>query len=149
MSKGIRPAVNAKFMELSPKRLAGEFGPIDTPLAAGNTKFRRTIMDYAMEQFSITNAAAATAYNTARIKCAETNPELVVGLGRPEDKKGGRKKKLPGVEKAAEVIQQRFTVRRVRDKEVVGVFYSIQDAEARVAKNVTAKKVKLEVVSEQ
>ena len=100
MAKGIRPAVNAKFVELSPKRLAGEFGAIDTPLAEGNTKFRANVIQFAIDTFTISLASAATAYNKAKQVATEAHPELVVGLGRPEDKKGGRK---PGSTNAAPV----------------------------------------------
>lgn len=91
MDKGVRPAVKAHFLQVLPTRE-------NTRL--GNTKFRATVIHKAMEDFGITLAAAATHYNHAFIKAKEaslTNPELaaqLVGLGRPEDKKGGRKKKV-------------------------------------------------------
>ncbi len=84
MDKGIRPAAIAKFLELAPQRVAGTLT---------NTQFRKNVMASIMEDFGITLASAATHYNHAFIGAKTTNPELVVGLGRPEDKKGGRKKK--------------------------------------------------------
>jgi len=83
MDKGIRVNVRNKFVELSPQREA-----------LGNTPFRKAIIAYAMEEFGITLASAATHYNDAFKKVKQTNPELVLGLGRAEDKKGGRKPKV-------------------------------------------------------
>lgn len=86
MDKGIRPACNAKFMELLPTRVNTR---------EGNVAFRKNVMGFVMEQFGATLASAATHYNHAFIdaKKVEANAELLAGLGRPEDKKGGRKPK--------------------------------------------------------
>lgn len=90
MDKGIRPACNAKFLELIPTRVNTR---------EGNTAFRKTVIAYVMEEFGATLASAATHYNHAFINArelAKTNEVLaqqLVGLGRPEDKKGGRKPK--------------------------------------------------------
>jgi hypothetical protein len=90
MDKGIRPAANAKFLELIPTRVKTR---------EGNTAFRKTVIGFIMEEFGATLASAATHYNHAFINArtlAATNPELaghLEGLGRPEDKKGGRKPK--------------------------------------------------------
>ena len=90
MDKGIRPAANAKFLELIPTRVKTR---------EGNTAFRKTVIAYIMEEFGATLASAATHYNHAFINAralAATNAELaghLEGLGRPEDKKGGRKPK--------------------------------------------------------
>lgn len=90
MDKGIRPECNRKFRELLPTR---------ENTRSGNTAFRKTVMAHIMEQFGITLASAATHYNHAFIdarEAAKTDATLaaqLVGLGRPEDKKGGRKKK--------------------------------------------------------
>ena len=84
MDKGIRPAVVQKFAELLPQRAE-----------LGNTGFRKTVMCYLMDQFGITLGAASTHYNYAFIQ-AKKDPvllPLLEGLGRPEDKKGGRKPK--------------------------------------------------------
>lgn len=84
MDKGIRPACNAKFAELLPTRAE-----------VGNTAFRKNVMFYLMEEFGCTNPAAATHYNHAFQQVKAANSELVVGLGRPEGKNnGGRKKKV-------------------------------------------------------
>lgn len=85
MDKGIRPAARAKFVELNEQRRRG---------LLTNTVFRKTVMAYIMEEFGTTLASAATHYNDAFKFIKELNSELVDGLGRPEDKKGGRKPKV-------------------------------------------------------
>lgn len=89
MDKGIRPYCNAKFMELLPTR---------TNSREGNVRFRKDVMGAVMEAFGASIASAATHYNHSFIQ-ARANPDvaiqaLLVGLGRPEDKKGGRKPKV-------------------------------------------------------
>lgn len=77
--RGIRINVNHKFVEL-----------LSTRAESGNTRFRANVIGYAMEEFGITLASAATHYNHA-FKEAKKVPELaeaLLGLGRPEDKKG-------------------------------------------------------------
>lgn len=89
MDKGIRPYANAKFVELNEQRRRG---------LMGNTVFRKSVIADLMEQFACTLASAATHYNHAFKTVKELNSELVDGLGRAEDKKGGRKS---NAEKAA------------------------------------------------
>lgn len=84
MDKGIRPAAIAKFLELAPQRVAKTLT---------NTQFRKNVMASIMEDFGITLASAATHYNHAFISAKTSHPAFVEGLGRPEDKKGGRKPK--------------------------------------------------------
>lgn len=90
MDKGIRPYANALFLRSLPARVNTR---------EGNTAFRKSIIAECMDQFAITLASAATHYNHAFIdarKAAATDEALaalLVGLGRPEDKKGGRKPK--------------------------------------------------------
>jgi hypothetical protein len=84
MDKGIRPACNAKFVELNEQRRRG---------LMGNTVFRKSVIAWVMEEFGTTLASAATHYNHAFKTVKELNSELVDGLGRAEDKKGGRKSK--------------------------------------------------------
>lgn len=90
-NKGIRPFANAMFIATAMVR-----EPTDNRKA--NAAFRANINCAIMEQFGATLAAAATAYNNAFINAralvAAGNEELgkrLVGLGRAEDKKGGRK----------------------------------------------------------
>jgi hypothetical protein len=78
---------------------------------AGNTAFRKGIIAQCMEDFGITLASAATHYNHAFINAKELGKTdaalagLLEGLGRPEDKKGGRKPKVK-----AEVAADDMTV---------------------------------------
>lgn len=84
MDKGIRPFAISQFIALAPARVNDR---------AGNTAFRKSLMATLMEEFGITLASAATHYNHAFIEAKKTHPALCDGLGRPEDKKGGRKAK--------------------------------------------------------
>lgn len=98
--KGIRQEAVKKFMELLPSR------PIPGTRLE-NAKFRAEVNGHLMEQFNIPIHSAATAYNHAFLDAkekAKTNEALaamLVGLGRPEDKKGGRKKKATVAPEAA------------------------------------------------
>jgi hypothetical protein len=94
MDKGIRPYCNNKFVELNERRRRGELS---------NTQFRKNVIADVMEQFGITLASAATHYNHAFKNLKELNAELVSGLGRPEDKKGGRKPKAKAAPDSATV----------------------------------------------
>lgn len=95
MDKGIRPYARNCFLQNLPQRS----GSTDRKV---NTQFRKTITSDLMEQFGISLASAATHYNDAfknARELAKTDATLaahLVGLGRPEDKKGGRKKKVQG-----------------------------------------------------
>ena len=90
MDKGIRPACNAKFLAELPSRVNTR---------EGNVAFRKNVMGAVMEDFGITLASAATHYNHAFLNAKEVAKTdavidgLLQGLGRPEDKKGGRKPK--------------------------------------------------------
>ena len=96
MDKGIRPACNAKFVELNEQRRRG---------LMGNTVFRKSVIAWVMEEFGCTLASAATHYNHAFKLVKELNSELVDGLGRPEDKKGGRKPKAKSLNITPEAAQ--------------------------------------------
>ena len=169
MDKGIRPAANAKFVELLPTRAE-----------IGNTAFRKNVMFYLMEEFGCTNPAAATHYNHAFQLVKASNPELVVGLGRPEGKNnGGRKKKvvvdtlvadsapqelcgpLPDTATAEEVVEitaalttpaatdsevasaDLVNVYKAKDKSLVQLGIPRAEAEAMIAKAAKAKKATL------
>jgi hypothetical protein len=148
MDKGIRPFCNAKFLELLPQRAE-----------LGNTAFRKAVMDSLQENFSCSIASAATHYNHSFKKVKAANPELVEGLGRPEDKKGGRKRKA-AVEAApvepapvlllgytpAPVAPQLFTVVKSKDKAVVAEGLTKEQADALIERAATQKKAKLEVL---
>ena len=138
MDKGIRPACNDNFVELLPTRVNSR---------EGNTAFRKSVIGYVMEEFGTTLASAATHYNHAFI-AAKAVPELqtlLEGLGRAEDKKGGRKPKAKAVlvEDVAEVQQTEFTVKRKSDGAVIAEALSFEDATALVAKAKAAKKATL------
>ena len=99
----VRQAVKAQFITLAAARLAGEFGEINgKTICAGNKAFRKTITAYAEAEFGVSHASACTAYNFALQYCKTNHPELVVGLGRADDKKGGRPKKVVAVVEATE-----------------------------------------------
>jgi hypothetical protein len=89
MDKGIRAFARTYFVAQNELRRKGEkfTGP------KGNTEFRKEVMCKLMEEFGCSLASAATHYNEAFKLVKEATPELVSGLGRPEDKKGGRKPK--------------------------------------------------------
>jgi hypothetical protein len=80
MTQGIRNFVNQTFNEQLPKLAE-----------LGNAGFRAEVMDQAIMAFGISVGSAATHYNHALKSARAANPEAVAGLGRPEDKKGGRK----------------------------------------------------------
>jgi hypothetical protein len=89
MDKGIRAYAREYFVAQNELRRKGEVytGP------KGNTEFRKAVMCKLMQEFDCSLASAATHYNEAFKLVKEATPELVSGLGRAEDKKGGRKPK--------------------------------------------------------
>lgn len=102
--KGIRPYACRMFLELSALRCQGHYGAIDRPLAQGNRGFRRAVLDTIKEAFGLTELQAATHYNHAFKTVRVTNPELTLGLGRPDDKKGGRRRRAEEPSHEAEDI---------------------------------------------
>lgn len=165
MDKGIRPAARAKFVELNELRRRG-VAPYTGPKA--NTVFRKEIIFFLIEQFGISVASAATHYNEAFKLVKSATPELVSGLGRAEDKKGGRKPRVKapvdagtvlstgikpntathtvGVNPEAEYTEPQqtvFTVKKKSDGTVIAEGLSFEDAKALVAKAAAAKKAKL------
>ena len=102
MDKGIRPYACALFVERLPARVATR---------EGNTAFRKGIIVVLEEEFGITHASGATHYNYAFDE-ARKLPDMLamiksgeVPLGRPEDKKGGRKPKMRISEVAAAMVE--------------------------------------------
>lgn len=134
MDKGIRVNVNNKFVELLPQRAE-----------LGNKRFRAEVIAFAMDEFGISLASAATHYNHAFKVAKVADPVSVEGLGRPEDKKGGRKPKVTLVvtEVAAAPVQTEFTVKRKSDGAVIADTLSFEAATALVAKAKAAKKATL------
>ena len=138
MDKGIRPAVNRKFVDLLPQRAE-----------LGNTRFRAEVIAFAMEDYGITLASAATHYNHA-FKVAKAVPELAAtleGLGRAEDKKGGRKPKVKVAGIVADVQQEvqqtEFSVFVKSTGALVAEKLSFDQATTLVAKAASQKKAKL------
>jgi hypothetical protein len=81
MTQGIRAYTNARFNKYLIGFMAGEFtGPA----------FRAKVMDGTVSKFNISVASAATHYNHALKMARAASPESIEGLGRSEDKKGGR-----------------------------------------------------------
>ena len=115
MDKGIRAFARNYFAAENAKRIAGEVytGP------KANTAFRKAVMVELMTQFGITLASAATHYNEALITVRKTTPEAVAGLGRPEDKKGGRKPKETAA--TAETVEAGATMADVAGSMVLGL----------------------------
>lgn len=156
MDKGIRVGVNAKFKEMLPQLAA-----------LGGKMFRREILDWTVENYGVTMASASTHYNHSFQTVKEAAPELVAGLGRPEGKNnGGRKRKAAEVvitgtvisqgvkahtathtvttNPAAEIPEQTvFTVKKKSDGSVIAEGVSFEDATALVAKAKAAKKSSL------
>lgn len=87
MDKGIRQGVSRKFAEMLP-----------TLAELGGRKFRRILLDWTVEEYKCTMAAASTHYNHAFQAAKVATPALVVGLGRPEGKNNGGRKKKPAAE---------------------------------------------------
>lgn len=77
--KGIRDYTNARFAKYLPQLAE-----------LGGAGFRAKVMDGAVKKFGISVASAATHYNHALKMTRLANPQAVEGLGRPDDKKGGR-----------------------------------------------------------
>lgn len=139
MDKGIRPACNAKFAELNAQRKAGTLT---------NTAFRKGVMAFIMEEFGITLASAATHYNHSFQAMKTATPTEVEGLGRADDKKGGRKPKAkpeaaPAVAVVTEAEQTEFTVKKKSDGSVVAEKLSFEAARALVERAAAQKKAKL------
>ncbi len=158
MDKGIRPEARRVFAEYNARRVAGEYGTD----SKANTKFRKDVMSYLVAQFNITVASAATHYNEAFKFVKGQNPESVKGLGRAEDKKGGRKKKVqadaaaPAAEAgtqeaapaeatvaAAAPAVRLYTVKRAKDGTVVAENLTEEQATELVERAARAKKARL------
>jgi hypothetical protein len=88
MNRGISKYTANYFVEQNELRRRGEAPYVGKK---ANTVFRKTVLLHVIDHFGITVAAAAKHYNDALRLVREATPELVAGLGRPEDKKGGRR----------------------------------------------------------
>lgn len=120
--KGIREYTNARFVELLPQLPE-----------LGNAGFRKAVMQGAITAFGISVASAATHYNFALKTQRATSPKSVAGLGRPEDKKGGRK--------PIHVVD----VIKVKTGEVVASGISRDAANLLITKAAASRKAKLAI----
>jgi hypothetical protein len=101
MDKGIRPYALARFTEYNTRRLAGDYGPVSGDWyqdRTANKTFRKTVLSDIAEAFGIDmDRVAPSHYNYALQAVKAATPEAVLGLCRPDDKKGGRKRKVAEV----------------------------------------------------
>lgn len=129
MTRGIRDAVAEKFVTTLPQFQSGELT---------GTQLRKAVMDVAVNEFGTSIASAATHYNFALKQMRLVDPKAVEGLGRPEDKKGGRPVLKP------------VTVIKVKTGEVVKEGISREAASQLVIlANSTKGKAKLAIREEQ
>ena len=126
MTKGIREYTNARFAKYLPQ--LGDLG------AAG---FRKKVMDGVVAKFGISTASAATHYNHSLKMQRLADPKSVDGLGRPEDKKGGRPVLNP------------VTVVKAKSGEVVAEGVSRGAAEIMIAKAAQRKGVAKLAIQEE
>lgn len=148
MDKGIRVNLNAKFVELNVLRVRGELS---------NKEFRRDVMLHGINEFNCTVASAATHYNHAFKAQKLADPKSVEGLGRAEDKKGGRKAKPKVVAETAAVVKTEgeetfayttvepalFAVKKKKDGSVVAEGLTLLAAQALCEAAKAAKKATL------
>lgn len=137
MDKGIRCGTNFKFNEM-----------LSLLPTIGGKAFRRTILDWTVEQYGVTMAASSAHYAYAFRQAKANTPELVEGLGRAEDKKGGRKsvKVTPALSvfvDAESIVQDKFIVRVKKTGAVVVDGVSFEAAQALISKAAAQKKAKL------
>jgi hypothetical protein len=129
MTKGVRDFVAEKFLTTLPQFQSGEMS---------GTEFRKAVMTAAVNQFQITVASAATHYNFALKAARAADPSAVEGLGRPEDKKGGRK------------VIHTVTVVKVKTGEIVAEGISKERASLMItAAENTKGKAKLKIKEEE
>lgn len=122
MTKGVREFTNELFINILPQLAE-----------LGNAGFRRKIIAQTVMAFDCTVASAATHYNHALKMVRASNPDAIKGLGRPEDKKGGRKP------------IHTVDVIKTKTGEVIAAGVSKSVAESLIAKAAAAHKAKLEI----
>ena len=139
----LRNAANTMFLQ----RLPGFTLPFN---AKTGREFRVGIILDLVQATGCTIAAASTHYAHAFKRVKEGEPELVLGLGRPEGKNnGGRKRKqaptMPVDELCGDLGEQQqvFEVRRCKDNVAIYTGLSYEDARAKVEKAAASKKAKL------
>ena len=92
--------------------------------------FRRTVMNWLMENYECTDAAAATHYNTAKKYWTNVNPEMVKNLGRPEGKNNGGPKKKVAVFEVPKQLFPIVDVSEVSDEELAEDMALLQQLES-------------------
>jgi hypothetical protein len=122
MTQGIRAYANNRFAFYLPQLAE-----------IGNTAFRAKVMNSVVAKFGIGIASAATHYNHALKMQRAADPKSVEGLGRPEDKKGGRKP------------IHTVDVIKVKTGEVVASGVSKGAAELLISRAAASRKAKLAV----
>lgn len=122
MTKGIREFAVSTFNSTLPQRAE-----------LGNTKFRAEVMNLIIMAFGVSISSASTHYNHALQLAKKENPTAVEGLGRPDDKKGGRK--------PIHVVD----VVKVRNGEVVATGLSRAAAEKLIQAAADNNKAKLKI----
>ena len=122
MTQGIRAYTNARFAKYLPQLAE-----------LGNAGFRAKVMNGVVAKFEISVASAATHYNHALKTQRAADPASVAGLGRPEDKKGGRK--------PIHVVD----VIKVKTGEVVAAGVSKGAAELLITRAAASRKAKLAI----
>lgn len=128
MTQGIRAFTNARFAKYLPQFQANELD---------GKAFRAKVMDGAVAKFGITVASAATHYNHALKTQRLADAKSVEGLGRPEDKKGGRKP------------IHTVDVIKVKTGEVVAAGVSKGAAELMITQASMKRKAKLAIKTEE
>lgn len=111
MTQGIRAYCNARFAKYLPQLQD-----------LGNSGFRRKVMEGVVAKFGISVASSATHYNHAFRQAKLNDAASVAGLGRAEDKKGGRP------------VQNPVTVVNARTSTVVAEGVSMGAAKDLIAK---------------
>lgn len=122
MTQGIRAYTIARFAKYLPQLAE-----------LGNAGFRAKVMNGVVTKFGISVASAATHYNHALKTQRAADPKSVEGLGRPEDKKGGRK--------PIHVVD----VIKVKTGEVVASGVSKGAAELLITRAAASRKAKLAI----
>lgn len=122
MTRGIREFAVSTFNSTLPQRAE-----------LGNTKFRAEVMNLIIMAFGVSVSSASTHYNFAKTEAEKNTPDLVKGLGRADDKKGGRK--------PIHVVD----VVKVRNGDVVATGLSRAAAEKLIQAAVDSGKAKLKI----
>lgn len=163
MDKGIRNGVNVQFAAMLPQLAT-----------LGGKAFRRQLLDWTVEQFGCSMAAASTHYNFAKHAAVTADATLV--LGRPAEKNNGGRKKgstngaakstvFAPFETAADYkarmqaeldahsaltpdveVQTVFAVRKKSDDSEVAANLSFEDAQSLINRAAAQKKAKLYMI---